>query len=432
MSEPRRIPGPEATVKKPPEQRLGPRLYRTVLRAFNISPLKPIPTLVSFLVFLLTVLVMAVNMDHVELEAGGLRDIEVGRVADWDIQADENASYVDEEATRRRMEAQERLVSAVFRMAPQVEADVLEAWDRFTLFSGDLFREESSQEFFKLKIMAEYPGMFPDQVLDAYIIDPARDRYGENGRTILRRIMEAGVFALPSYGLEAYNPDTVELVYDSGSHSEWDRLPYSGITTLDSVEKAIRESVEASLNQSTFSRIAPDLLIPFIRENVFFSDEDTQQRVEEARQQVEPVIKYIEKGKKVIRRGFVITEENMRELRALNLSLPAGDPRNILGMVLLAILLYGLLVFLCGGRILLEKDMSDAEIYLLCALAALYLVAAVFLKNLVPDGVYLPVSVILPSALFVMIPALLISFRIALIFAVFLPLAAYIGGPFDS
>jgi putative nucleotidyltransferase with HDIG domain len=419
-------------VKKPPEKEAGPRLSLFIQRAFDFSTLKPLPALITLLVFLVSVLFMVSNPGQEGTDRGDLRDLEVGRVADLDIQADEDASYVDEEATRRRMEAQERLVPAVFRVDPQVERDILESWNRFTAFTAELFLEESSQETFKLKIRAEYPVNFPDQVLDAYFTDPVRDRYGEYGQTILRRIMRTGVFALPRYGLESYNPDAVELVYDSGIRSEWDRVPYEGIITLDSVDQAIGDDAEASMNHSAFSRIAPDLLIPFVRENVFFSEEDTRQLVQEARQLVEPVIIHIEKGKRIIRKGFVITEENMRELRVLNLPRRAGDPRNVFGLVLLYLLLYGILIFLCGGNMLREKDVSDPEIYLLCALTALYLIAAVFLRNLVLNIENLPVSVILPSALFVMIPALLISFRIALIFAMFLPLAAYVGGPFDS
>jgi putative nucleotidyltransferase with HDIG domain len=419
-------------VKTNTETGIWQSFSRFIEGVFNLSAHKPIPTLVTFLVFLLGVLIMAGQKNQDGAEQGSFRDIEVGRVADRDIQAEEETSYVDEEATRHRMEAQERLVSAVFRMVPQVEEDIIASWSGFTGFAAELFQEESSREIFRLKIAAEYPGLFAEQVLDAYYSDPARDRYEENGRTILRQILGAGVFALPAYGLENYNPDLVELVYDSGSRNERDRLPYRSMATMETLDQAIRNGVLQSLNQSVFTRIAPDLLIPFIRENVFFSEEDTRQRVAEARRQVEPVIKYIEKGKKVIRKGFVITEENMRELRALNLPQEAGDPREIFSLVLLYILLYGILVFLCGGRILLEKDMKDSEIYLLCTLTALYLIVAVFLKNLVSEGGYLPMAAIIPSALFVMLPALLISFRIALIFAIFLPLAAYIGGPFDS
>jgi putative nucleotidyltransferase with HDIG domain len=419
-------------VKKPPEKQAGPRFSLFIQRIFNFSTLKPLPALVTLVVFLVGFLFMMGNLEQRGADRGDLHDLEVGRVADLDIQADADASYVDEDATRRRMEARERLVPAVFRIVPQAEQDILASWDRFTAFTAELFLAESSQETFKLKITAEYPALFSGQILDAYYTDSVRDRYGEYGQMILRRIMGAGVFALPKFGLESYNPDAVELVYDSGIRSEWDRVPYGGIITMDSVEDAIRNDAEASMNHSAFSRIAPELLIPFIKENVFFSEEDTRQRVQEARQGVEPVIVHIEKGKKIIRKGFVITDENMRELRVLNVSGRAGDPRNIFGLALLYLLLYGILVFLCGGKMLLEKDLSDPEIYLLCALTALYLVAAVSLRSLVPETESLPVSVILPSALFVMIPALLISFRIALVFAIFLPLAAFIGGPFDS
>jgi putative nucleotidyltransferase with HDIG domain len=419
-------------MKKPLEKPTDHRIPLFIRRVFNLSTLKLLPALVTLLVFLIAILLMAGNRDRAGSDQEDFRDLEAGRVADTDIQADEDASYVDEEATRRRMEAQERLVPAVFRIVPQTEQDILASWDRFTVFTRELFQAESSRETFKLKVTAEYPANFPDQVLDLYFTDPLRDRYGEYGQTILRRILGAGVFALPRYGLESYNPDAVELVYDSGVRSEWDRVPYSSIITMDSVEDAIRNDAEASMNHSAFSRIAPELLLPFIRENVHFSEEDTRLRVLEARQLVEPVIIYIEKGKKIIRRGFIITEENMRELRVLNLPHGAGDPRDIFGLVLLYLLLYGILVFLCGGKILLERGLKDPEIYLLCSLAALYLIAAVSLRTLVLNVENLPISVILPSALFVMIPALLISSRIALVSAIFLPLAAYIGGPFDS
>jgi putative nucleotidyltransferase with HDIG domain len=419
-------------VKKIPETTGGPWLFRLLQRAFDLSALELVPTLVSLLAFLLVVVITASNLNRHGLESGDARDFEVGRVAEWDVQADEDASYVDEDATRRRMEAQERLASAVFRFSYQAEDDALKSWNHFAAFTEKLFQEESSAEIFKLKIQAEYPADFPNHVLDTYFGDPIRAHYAEYGAAILRQIMGAGVFALPQRGLEQYNPDAAEVVSDSGSRVEWERVPYDRVITLKTVGGAIQSYAETSLYQSSFARIAPDLLSPFIKENVFFSEEDTRQRVGEAQARVTPVIKHIEKGKKIIRKGFIITEENMRELRALDLPHSAGDPRSVLSLIVLYLLLYGIVVFLCGGNLFMERGLTNPEIYLLCALSTLYLSAAVFLKNLVLDVEYLPVSVILPSALFVMFPALLISSRIALILALILPLAAYIGGPFDS
>jgi putative nucleotidyltransferase with HDIG domain len=417
-------------VKKISERKTVLRISQIVRRAFNFSAVTPLPALATVLAFVLGFLVTAGSPGRAGAERVG--EFEAGLVADRDVLAEEDVSYVDTEATRRRREAQERLVCAVFRFSPREEEEVLESWRRFTGFSGEIFRSGDSPEGFKLKVQSGYPGIFPNHILDAYFADPLRDRYGEYGVAVLRQVMGAGVFALPQAGLDQYNPEAVEVVSDSSIRSEWERVPYQAIVTGSGAGEALRISAANLLDQSAFSLIAPDLLGPFVRENVFFSEEDTRLRVSEAGNQVEDVIRYIAKGTKVIKRNAMITEENLADLRALNLSPAAGDPRNILSIALLYILLYGILVFFCGGKIFLERDLRDSEIYLLCALAFLYLAAAVFLKSISFSAEYLPVSVVLPSALFVMLPALLISFRIALVFAVFLPLAAFIGGPFDS
>jgi putative nucleotidyltransferase with HDIG domain len=414
-------------VKKKSEK--GPDFSLIIRRIFNFSALNLLPALISFLAFLLVFLAAARNLGNGGTE---IRNFEAGLVADRDILAEEDVSYVDLEATRRQMEVQERLVCAIFRFSPGVEEEVLASWRRFTAFAEANFYEDSSPEIFRLKVQAEFPGNFSGQALGVYFTDPSRDRYGDYGAAILRQIMGAGVFALPENGLDRFNMEAVELVSNTGDHTEWERVPYSGIITRDKLSETLRVSAESSLDQSAFSRIAPELVGPFVRENVFFSEEDTHQRLQEARDQVEPVIRHIERGKKVIRKGFVITEENLRDLRALNFSGSGGDPRNILNIALLYLLLYGILIFLCGGKILLERDLSDSEIYLLCALSVLYLMVSALLKNLPFSAEYLPVSIILPSALFVMLPALLISSRISLVFAIFLPLAAFAGGSFDG
>jgi putative nucleotidyltransferase with HDIG domain len=419
----------KAIVKKNSEK--GPDFLQILRRVFNLSALSPLPALVSLLSFLLVFLVAAGNQGNDGGE-GDVRNFEAGLVADRDIQAEEDTSYVDPEATRRQMEIEERLVCAVFRLSPKVEEEALASWRRFTAFAQTIFREQGSPEVFKLKVQAEFPGDFSGQTLGLYFADPSRDRYGEYGEALLRQIMGAGVFALPEKGLDHFNPEAVELVFNSEDHSEWERVPYHNIVTRDKLDEALKAGAESFLDQPAFSGIAPELVGPFVRENVFFSEEDTRQRLQEARDRVTPVIKHIEKGKKIIRKGFVITEENLRDLRALNFTGSGRDPRDILDIVLLYLLLYGILVFLCGGKILLERDLSNPEIYLLCALAVLYLAVSALLKNLSFSLEYIPVSLFLPSALFVMLPALLISSRISLVFAIFLPLAAFAGRFFDG
>jgi len=57
--------------------------------------------------------------------------------------------------------------------------------------------------------------------------------------------------------------------------------------------------------------------MPFISENVFFSSDDTAQRLEESRSRVEPVVKQIERGDRIIKKGFIVSKDDMIRLRAL-------------------------------------------------------------------------------------------------------------------
>jgi putative nucleotidyltransferase with HDIG domain len=361
---------------------------------------------------------------------GDFWNFEIGQVADRDVLAEDDVSYVDEEATKLRVEAQERLVPAVFRFSPAVEGDAIAAWKDFAGFTGALFGEGVSAEAFKLRIQAEYPVDFPNHVLDAYYADPDRETYGENGVAVLGNILGRGIFSLPREGLEWYNPDVVELLTESNSRNEWERISYRNIVTRENIAAAVEAESANFSSRSAFNRIAADLLYPFIRENVFFSPADTLRRAAEARTQVEPVVKGIEKGKRIIKKGFVITEENMRELRALGLNNPPGDPRDAISVILLLFLIFTILAHLSGEPVL-GRTLSDQEIYLLSALGALYFIGTALLKNMAILE-YLPLSVVLPSALLVMLPAILVAPRLALLFAIALPLGAYVSGFFDS
>jgi putative nucleotidyltransferase with HDIG domain len=403
--------------------------FRAALTALVWPPrFRPVPGAVSFLTF---VLVCLAGLGSMKGAGGGdFRNFEIGQVADRDVAAEDDVSYEDEDATRLRVEAQERLVPAVFRFSPAVEKDAVAAWKDFTGFTGTLFSEGVSAEAFKLRIQAEYPADFPNHVLDVYYSDPDRETYGESGAAVLGNILGRGLFSLPHQGLEHYNPDVVELLTESNSRNEWERISYRNIITRENIAAALESEAANFSSRSAFNRIAPDLLYPFIRENVFFSPSDTLQRVTEARSQVEPVVKRIEKGKRVIKKGFIITEENMRELRALNLNNPGRDPRDVVSFILLLFLIFIMLVHL-SGEPFLGRVLSDQEVYLLAALTALYFVGTALLKNMAVRAEHLPLPVVLPGALLVMLPAILVAPRLALLFAIALPLGAYVAGFFD-
>ncbi|GHT91295.1 HD family phosphohydrolase [Spirochaetia bacterium] len=418
-------------VKKNIENLKNSKLWAALLHVVNFPRLRPGPAAATFAVFIVSSIIIVGNMGSNDNVAGDIRDFEVGMVADRDVLAEEGVSFVDEDATRARIEAQERLVPAVFRFSAPAGEEIQSRWNRFCAISEGLFRGGSSADAFKLAVQAEYPASFTSGVLDAYFADPNRAHYGEYGSAVLENILGRGIFNLNDQDLEQYNPDMAELLSLAGFRTERELIHYDSIITMENLGGAIDSFTAGGTFSPAFARHAPALLAPFITANVFFSPNDTRQRVAEVRDRVEPVVKYIDRGTRIIKRGFIITDDNMKELRALNIPLPGKDPRSVAGLILILLLIYVLLMFLCGNWVI-GKTLSNAEIYLVSALAALYLIGAVFVKNLSMGAGPFPVSMLLPSALLIMLPAILIGPRLALVLAMALPLGAYLSGSFND
>ncbi|MDR1099018.1 MAG: HDIG domain-containing protein [Treponema sp.] len=404
----------------------------SLFRVFSFFRLRPGPSLAAMGALLVSTLVVTLNMNNSAGAAGDIRDFEAGRVADRDVTAGQFISYVDEEATRLRLEAQERLVPAVFRFSSAAGENVRDEWKLFAAFVNNLSREGASTDTVLLAIQAKYPAFFSRDTLVHYLNDPDRGQFEEYGDMTLNNILEQGIFSINKTELEHYNPDIVELLISSAARTEREWISYNNVITRDTAAAALNHYISVAGLPASFTRIAGNLLAPFIAENVFFSPEDTRQRVAETRNQVEPVVKYIDKGERIIRKGFIITEDDMKELRALNMSLSGSDPRRLIGQILIMILLYGLFVAL-GDRRILGRSLSNAEIYLIAALAGFYLILAVFVRDFAPGGAEpFPTSIILPTAMVVMLPGILVGPRIALVMAMVLPLGAFLSGSFDT
>jgi putative nucleotidyltransferase with HDIG domain len=419
-------------MKKTPDsfsKRLSESLFRK-LKQLNVPRLGLVPGIVCLCSFAAAVFVIVSNMNSGVEALGDLNDFEVGKVADRDIIAEHTLSYLDKEATRLRMEAQESLVPAVFRYSVSITSSVLDAWNVFCNYADDLARQGMQAASLRLEVQARYPGLFSAPVLDALFGSPRRAEFRGYGLELLNNVLEKGIFALEGADMRRHNPDMVELLVFLGDRTERERVSFHSIVTKDGIEEAITMAAENGEMLSDFTAIAPALLMPFIRENVFFSREDTELRIVEAMERVVAVTRNIEKGKRVIRKGFVITEEEMMDLQALSAALPKKDPRSIIGLVLLVALLYVLYILL-QSKLVLNRDFTKSERCLLFVLVCLYFAGAGLISNLVPGLSNFPVSLFFPTALMVMIPAVFFGPSLALVMALAFPLGACFAGFFD-
>jgi putative nucleotidyltransferase with HDIG domain len=410
----------------PPEMRLRGFLYRLL----KMPRMGRVPGIICVCSFIAAVIVTITNLNLNVEGPGDLKNFEIGKVADRDVIAEHSLSYIDEEATLLRMKAQENMVPAVFRYAENVTQEVLESWNKFCDLADKLAKEGLPRGSMRFEIHSEYEDYFTNDTLNSFFNAPDRPAFRTYGLKILDNVLEKGIFTMGYTDLGGYNPDLAELIVTRGDRVERERVSYSGITTIANAADAIIQAADSEQLPANFKAIAVPLLLPFIRENVFFSIEDSRLRVAQAMEKIPSVMKHIEKGKRVIRKGFVITNEDIKDLQALNDAHQKKDPRSVIGLVLLLGLLY-VLFLLLQEKLVTGREFSGNEKSLLFILVFLYLAGAGIVKNIAPVMNDAPVSLLFPTALIVMIPAVFMGPLLALALALALPLGASLAGFFD-
>ncbi|MDR2633586.1 MAG: HDIG domain-containing protein [Treponema sp.] len=394
------------------------------------------PAIATLVALLVSTIVIIQYQGAYRGASGDLQEFEVGKVAERDVLAERSVSYVDETATRLKLDVQQHLVPPVFRYTPELTAEAQKEYARFVSLSLPYFAQAQAEqlglEAYTQEIYRAFPGMFARETLDILFHEPQQERILESGAVALEHFMEKGIFALPDTGLEDYNREVLELLRGSESRTGRERIGLTQIVTLDALPDAVNRWYTASGLPPSFGALGFALLKPFMKENVFFSALDTAQRLAETKAQTDAVVNHIEPGTRIIRKGFIITDEDMAKLRALNLAVSKQDPRRMVGQILVLLLLYSLFMFLGWVQGVDKGGLTDAEIYVLSALTALYIIGAMLAKTLPFNTEFFPVSIVLPTALVIMLPAILINPNLALAWALMLPISAFLSGSFDE
>jgi putative nucleotidyltransferase with HDIG domain len=106
---------------------------------------------------------------------------------------------------------------------------------------------------------------------------------------------------------------------------------------------------------------------------------------------------------------------------------------DFVGRLLLFSLFFVLIVFFTGRRLSGDSNhrRTENEVILLSILSAFYFVAAFFVRNIGPIWDYMPVSVVLPTALVVMLVSISIDPRLGMMISLLLPVGVLITGAMD-
>ena len=393
-----------------------------------ISLIKSPKTLAWIAAFFICFLVTLININYRQGISGRIDEFEVGRVADRDIFANTSIAYIDERATQIMLEAQERLVPAVFQFSVSVTDEQINRWNRFVMLAESISAGDISGEAFRIAVNESFPGYFTPEILELFVQNQNRAELLSESSVIFTELLERGIFSLPDTGMERSNPYILELIKNTGTRIERERIQNANIITRENVSDAILNRIASGSFSPMLTFFAPYLIGPFLTENVFYSPVETALMLNEARVNTEPVMRFIEQGRQIIKRGFIITEEEMAELEIVRSSMPENNLPDIFANLLFLLLIFGFLIFFCGSRII-GRELIEAEVYLTAGLTVLYIAGSVFLHYVSDPSV--PVAVLAPTALVIILLSILISPRFALILAITLPMGAFLTGTFD-
>src|SRR6056297_2286803 len=314
-----------------------------------------------------------------------LRSLEVGQVADFQVKAENEVFYIDDEKTEELRELQASNILPVYTIE---ETKVLNLISHFERFAS--FYLQEGQDMPLQQLNEELSLRFPN-------------RFGIRDIEILANTEEL-YRALP--------------LIEEKLHEKYTQ---KNIITEDEIESVAQQKFAAYNVQPATKAAAVMLLVNFAEQTAYYNATLTSALKKQARQQVQPITYHIQKGELLISEGDIISQEDMHKVEALLEKRPMPDMQEstaiilyIAGIFFLAIIMY---------KPLLKRSRrfyQHTYILLIASIVFSFNIFLVLTFSLVPPG--LPVSVGIFTALISMLIATLISQRVGIISSLLLSL----------
>ncbi|HWR11767.1 MAG TPA: HDIG domain-containing protein [Rectinemataceae bacterium] len=347
-----------------------------------------------------------------------------GVIADRDITAGKDVVYVDAEATRLRIDAEERLVLPVFQLDTNISKRMLDQFDSFSTSFREFVDQDIALETGILMLQSKFPGTLSRETLLALANSSLKAQALVYAESILGAILGNGVFSLPSEGLSRFNQDYFELRRLVNDKTELEQRPRASMVTENDVVRRIDEEISQKHLARPLSGIVEGLVSGFIAENVFFDETTSLTRLRKVSAKVDPVTRAVGKNEFLIRKGEMVTDESFARLQAIRSAVSRSDIS--ISMRSLGILLASASL---GFFLLRKKDEEYGAVgtsgVLMCVYSALVFYFIVLLASRTSVGDFpFEGAYMIPVALFTGIAAALAGQRFAFSFSIVLGMLA--------
>ena len=372
-------------------------------------------SMIVLLVVTFVVLGFATYFNYMEMNGFrqlSMADFEIGKVADRDVIASRDISYVDENATRIRRDARQRLVTAVFRYDRDLSATMLSNYSGFIDFLENMMQSSASAQQFVLQVQQQYPGIIEKKSLQTLYASSDRVGILSVSQNVFKQIVSEGLTAFPDEGMEKYNQSDIELVHWKNDRQERIEVPKDSLMTWTDLRSYTSNALVLMKKNAAMTDLVLLLVKPFLKENLVYQADESEAKLEAAVRQIVPVLVVIQKGQKIIKRGFIITEESYNQLEALANSGVYIDISHFLGTLLCLLILFISAFYIYSSGVSGAIPEYRNAVILVVSFSFIYLFVLI-LSRIQIFNLPLDLAVVIPAAMVSMLIAVLVDHRSA-------------------
>lgn len=362
-----------------------------------------------------------------------LDDFAVGKVAERDIVAKRDLSYINEEATKFKELERQSEVMPVFNFDTRITSKVLSEINSFTEIFVSTEKYKDASEFANA-VVEKFPNRFFKRDLEhltSLYDEKNYDEIIEIVSSLSKQIMDLGIIKEPNADLSLLKQDEVELITKVDNTQKYSIVKKKYFLTQNKLYEYVENILKGMRKEGLTSDVV-FLIEPFLSENIIFDSDATERRVQMALLEVVPVTIVIPAGETIIEQGFIVTEEVYEKLERLSLQSYSFDRRLILGWSLFLLTLFLISTLLFSSKILGTSLSLKNRLILLVSAVFVYLIA-LWLGQLKAFSAThsLDLISVMPATVFVMLIAILISKKVAVLQAFIISLLILIPLDFN-
>jgi len=337
----------------------------------------------GFVFFVITVILLGLGVFTGDL------DVQEGQPSPRDLAAPSSTSFVSEILTEEARQAAAESVEPAYRVDNQILAELAEEIDNyFNLITraqnnADLSEESRIQtlrEDIKFPLTAEEAAALLKVQPDA--LNQAKAQV----TAVVRQVMENGIQK----------------------------------EALDTARQTILQEIENLGLDQTLTRFSSRMINQMeIKPNLVYDPLSTQEKLEQARREVDPVVVNVQRNEMIVRQGDIVTAVDIEKLQQLGLLQTTPAAIRILGLALIVAAVYLLLIFYLyffqRNLLLNEKLLLLLGILLVVTMVAARGVTAISLGENSEMGRL--VGFLAPLAAGAMLTSILLDSSLAVVFA---------------